>query len=55
MKTVRIFGKKYRWNVEDMHPVAFWTMVLAPLLIAAAGTWLTVSGLVIIPHIIAGV
>lgn len=54
MKTIRLFGKKYRWNVEEMHPVAFWIMTIGLLAIATAGAWVVVSGMVIIPHIIAG-
>ena len=54
MKIICIFGKKYRWDVQEMHPAAFWIMTIGLLAIAAAGAWVTVSGMVIIPHIIAG-
>lgn len=40
---IKIFGKKYKWNVDEMHPVAFWGMVISLMTMSIIGMWCMVS------------
>ena len=39
MRIVRIAGKKYQWDVERMHPVAFWVMMGGMFIMGAVFIW----------------
>ena len=43
MKIVRIGKKKYVWDVEKMHPVAFWMRVIGGLLLGSATIYLMMA------------